>query len=95
MVGSRECTTPVTGVRKQVALVRAALDHAGLEEILVHGVLCFVGADWSLIGGPFATGGVHVLWPKKALELLSKPGPLNDQSAREIHRTFASSFLAA
>lgn len=74
-VGSRNSTTLVTGAGKRVDLVRAALDHAGLEEIPVHGVLCFVEADWPLIGGAFATGGVHVLWPRKALEPLSKPVP--------------------
>ncbi len=95
MVGSRDCSKLVAGARKQVALVRAALDHAGLAEIPVHGVLCFVEADWPLIGGAFTTGAVHVLWPRKAIELVSKPGPVNDQRAREIHRSLTSSFPAA
>jgi len=95
MVGSRDCTKLVLGARKQVDLVRAALAHAGLAEIPVHGVLCFVEADWPLIGGAFTTGAVHVLWPRKAIELVSKPGPVNDQRAREIHRSLASSFPAA
>ena len=95
MVGSRDCTTLVTGARKQVDLVRVAMDHAGLEEIPVQGMLCFVEADWPLIGGAFTTGGVHVLWPKKAIELVAKPVPVNDQRAREIHRTLASSFPGA
>ena len=95
LVGSRDRTALVAGARKQVDLVRAALDHAGLAEIPVHGMLCFVEADWPVIGGAFTTGGVHVLWPKKALELVAKPGPENDQRAREIHRVLASSFPAA
>ena len=95
MVGSRDCTKLVASARKQVDLVRAALDHAGLAEIPVHGVLCFVEADWPLIGGAFTTGGVHVLWPKKTIELVAKPGPLNDQRVREIHRSLASAFPAA
>ena len=95
MVGSRDRSNLVAGARKQVDLVRAALDHAGLAEIPVHGVLCFVEADWPLIGGALTTGGVHVLWPRKALELVAKPGPVNDQRTREIHRSLASSFPAA
>ena len=95
MVGSRDRSTLVASARKQVALVRAALDHAGLAEIPVHGMLCFVEADWPLIGGAFTTGGIHVLWPKKALELAAKPGPVNDQRTREIHRSLASAFPAA
>jgi hypothetical protein len=95
MVGSRDRSTLVGGARKQVDLVRAALDHAGLAEIPVHGMLCFVEADWPLIGGAFTTGGVHVLWPRKALELVAKPGPVNDQRAREIHRSLASAFPVA
>ena len=95
MVGSRDRSNLVAGARKQVDLVRAALDHAGLAEIPVHGVLCFVEADWPLIGGAFTTGGVHVLWPKKALELVATPGPLNDQRAREIHRSLALAFPPA
>ncbi|WP_243399042.1 nuclease-related domain-containing protein [Cryobacterium zongtaii] len=95
MVGSRDCTKQVNGVHKQVDLVRSALKSAGLEQIPVHGVLCFVDADWPLIGGAFIVDGVHVLWPRKAVDNLLKPGELNDQGAQHIHRTLASSFPPA
>ena len=39
-------------------------------DIPVIGSLCFVEADWPLIGGAFATRGVQVLWPKRLAKLL-------------------------
>ena len=61
LVGSRDCTKLVDGVLKQVDVVRGLLD----DDVPVHGVLCFVEADWPLIGGTFTTRGVQALWPKK------------------------------
>ncbi|WP_243399141.1 nuclease-related domain-containing protein [Cryobacterium zongtaii] len=95
IVGSRDCTKLIHGAHKQVDLVRSALEDADLEGIPVRGVLCFVDADWPLFGGDFTIDGVHVSWPKKALENLLKPGPVDDQTARHIHRTLASSFPPA
>ena len=61
LVGSRDCTRLVDGVLKQVEVVRGLLD----SDLPVRGVLCFVDADWPLIGGDFTSRGVHALWPKK------------------------------
>ena len=36
----------------------------------VTAALCFVEAEWPLIGGAFSTRGVHVLWPKRLAKLL-------------------------
>lgn len=66
MVGSRDCTKQADGVHKQVGLVTAALQSAELGHIPVAGMLCFVEADWPLLGGDFTIDGVSVLWPKKA-----------------------------
>lgn len=65
VVGRRDCTKLVDGVLKQVELVREVVG-----DIPVTGVLCFVEADWPLIGGAFTTRGVHVLWPKRLAKLL-------------------------
>lgn len=54
LVGTRDCTKLVDGVLKQVGVVRELLN----DDIPVHGVLCFVEADWPLIGGAFTTRGV-------------------------------------
>jgi hypothetical protein len=69
MVGTRDCSKLLDGVTKQVILVRSALADAGQPaDLPVRGMLCFIDADWPLIGGSFTTAGVDVLGPKKAAE---------------------------
>lgn len=93
--GSRDRTAMVDGVHKQVEHVRSALAVAGLRDVPVRGMLCFVAADWPLIGGAFMINGIHVLWPKKAIHYLSEAGPVDDSSARHIRNILARSFLPA
>lgn len=92
LVGRRDCSKLVDGVLKQVDLVRTALDE---DDLPVTGVLCFVAADWPLIGGAFRTRGVHVLWPTKLASLLVQPGPLTDDRTGEIHALLARTFPPA
>ncbi|UFU01864.1 NERD domain-containing protein [Ruania suaedae] len=66
LVGRRDCTQLVDGVINQVDLVRAVVG-----DLPVTGVLCFVDADWPLIGGDFTTRGVHTLWPRRLTKLLA------------------------
>jgi len=60
LVARRDRTKLVDGVLKQVDLVQSTVGP-----LPVSGVLCFVDADWPLIGGAFTTRGVQVLWPKR------------------------------
>ena len=69
VVGGRNCTKLVDGVLKQVDLVREAIAQPAVP---VVGALCFVGADWPLIGGSFRTRGVHVLWPRRLGQLVTE-----------------------
>lgn len=66
IVGGRDCTKLLDGVAKQVGLVR---DLVG--DVPVTGVLCFVEADWPLIGGAFVTRDIPVLWPKRLVRALA------------------------
>jgi len=68
LVAGRDRTKLVEGVLTQVALVRTAVDDPAVP---VTGVLCFVAADWPLIGGAFETRGVHVLWSKRLERLIT------------------------
>ncbi|MBB1514047.1 NERD domain-containing protein [Tessaracoccus sp. MC1627] len=90
IVGGRDRSALVTGMQKQVALVRAAL--ADRPEVPVRGVLCFVDADWPLIGGSFAINDVAVVWPKKLKAMLTEPGPLDEAQLAdlqwELHEAF-------
>jgi hypothetical protein len=91
LVGTRDCTKLVDGVLKQVDIVRDLLD----ADIPIHGVLCFVEADWPLIGGAFTTRGVQALWPKKLYPTLQAAGPLEIESLTKIHRTLADALPIA
>lgn len=91
MIGSRDCTKLVDGVLKQVDVVRGFLGPG----VPVHGVLCFVEADWPLLGGNFTTRDVHALWPKKLYPKLHAEGPLTADTIAEIHRTLAKAMPAS
>ncbi|KGN29456.1 hypothetical protein N802_13645 [Knoellia sinensis KCTC 19936] len=91
IVGSRDCTKLVDGVLKQVDVVRGLLD----DDVPVHGVLCFVEADWPLIGGTFTTRGVQTLWPKKLYPKLQAEGPFTADAVAEIHLRLAHALRAA
>jgi len=67
----------------------------GLGDVPVHGVLCFVEADWPLIGGTFTTRGVQALWPKKLYPKLQAEGPFTADTVAEIHRKLAHALRAA
>ncbi len=85
LVGSRDCTKLVKGVLQAGRRGPRALD----SDIAVHGVLCFIEADWPLIGGNFTIGGVQVLWPKKLYPQLQSQGPLASETIADIHRRLA------
>lgn len=89
-VGGRDQTRLVEGMHKQLNLVRTAL--ADQPDVPVRGVLCFVQADWPLIGGDFTVRDVAVLWPKKLIKVLAQPGPLDpDRIAAlqwQLHEAF-------
>ncbi|HMM83319.1 MAG TPA: nuclease-related domain-containing protein [Terrimesophilobacter sp.] len=95
MVGSRDCTKLAGGVHKQMARVTTALVNANLVDVRVAGMLCFVEADWPLLGGEFSISGIDVLWPRRAVHLIRKPGPIDASSSQRIFRTLAEAFPAA
>lgn len=71
MVGRRDRTKLVDGVLGQVERVRAALGDGSIE---VSGVLCFIEADWPLVGAFFSTRGVRVLSPRGLSKILHEAG---------------------
>ncbi len=91
LVGSRNCTSLVDGVVRQVAIVRDQLD----DSVPVHGVLCFIEADWPLIGGSFVTRGVEALWPKKLYPKLGSDGPLDADTIATLYRTLGGALKPA
>ncbi|RYB95753.1 NERD domain-containing protein [Nocardioides oleivorans] len=91
MVGRRDCTKLVDGVLKQIEIVRTIVG----DPIPVHGVLCFVDADWPLIGGSFTTRDVQVLWPKRLQPTLGSPGALDADVIDRAHRDLATTLPSA
>ncbi len=55
-------------------------------------MLCFVDADWPLIGGSFRIAQIDVLWPGKAAEKLTSPGALTPADIDLIHHHLAAAF---
>jgi hypothetical protein len=88
LIGRRDCTKLVDGVLKQVALVR---DVVG--DLPVTGALCFVDADWPLVGAAFSTQGVQVLWPKRLAKLISDSG--RSIEVASVRQTVAEHFPPA
>lgn len=92
LVGGRDRTNLVDEVEKQVDLVR---DIVHTTCPCGGGVLCFIEADWPLIGGAFRIRGIETLWPKKLYSKLSKPGPLDADRIKSIHRLLATTLPAS
>jgi hypothetical protein len=93
LVGSRDCTKLVDGMLKQIQVVQAVIG-IGID-VPVHGVLCFVEADWPIFGGAFRTRGVEVMWPKKLYPKLHEPGPITNANIDELQRRLAAAFPPA
>ena len=89
LVGRRDCTKLVDGVLKQVDLVR---DFVG--DVPVTGALCFIEADWPLIGGAFSIRGVHVLWPKRLAKVLAAE-TAGDVDVAAVREAVAARFRSA
>lgn len=91
IVGTRDCSNLVDGVLKQVDIARGVIG----DDTPIHGVLCFVEADWPLIGGSFMARGVEALWPKKLYARLKAGGSLPATAIAEIHLQLASALPQA
>lgn len=92
LVGRRDCTKLLAGMHKQLQLVRAALQP---DDQPVHGMLCFVDADWPVFGGDFTIGGVEVLWPKKIAERVAATMLLPEAEIAAIQVRLATAFPPA
>lgn len=68
-IGGRDGTKLVEGMKSQVERVTRTLDD---PTIPVTGVLCFLDADWPLIGGSFTVDGLHVFWPRLLIQRMTE-----------------------
>jgi len=94
-VGSRDETKLVTGVQRQVEVVRGVLEASGLGSVRVVGMLCFIDGDWPLFGGDFSVDGVEVLWPGRAEKHIVADGSLDAAEVERIQRVLAAALQVA
>jgi len=90
-IGGRDGTKLIAGVQAQAERVTAA---AGDEASPVFGVLCFLDADWPLIGGSFTVDSIHVLWPRLLIKRMTEAAPRNI-NVDTIHSRLGKAFPAA
>ncbi len=96
MVGSRNCTKLLTSVHKQIDVVGGALASAGITDMApVRGMLCFIDAEWPLIGGAFAMADVDILWPTKIAERAFAAHTIAADHIARIHAELAAHFPQA
>lgn len=58
----------------------------GQTGVPVQGVLCFIDAEWPVIGGDVSVAGVAVLWPGKLAGLFAQPGQLDQATIADLQR---------
>ncbi len=90
-VDREDRTSLVDGVRWQVLAVEEVLAEPG---VAVNGVLCFIGADWSISNG-FLVGGIGVTSPERLPSLLRSAGPLSAERVDALHRRLVAALRPA
>ncbi len=87
----------------QVVTIHKVLDeHLGdmasvlPDGIVVQPALCFVDAIWSLLTRrPFLVRDVAICWPKSLPELLTRPGPVDQETIHRVAGTLAAALPSA
>lgn len=72
-VAGRDRTHLTEGVRGQVAAIRSVLEK-DWPDVPVHGVLCFVGCEWTRMTLKHLNS-VVAMWPKALPKHVTAPGP--------------------
>jgi hypothetical protein len=86
----------VYAVQRQGALVKTELEvDENWAAVTVHGILCFIDANWPLVGGTFTIDGLDVLWPAKAAERVCTPGPVSTYTVAALYRFLSLAFPPA
>ena len=89
-IAGRNKSGLVTGLRKQVGLVEAAVDPT----IPVHGAICFVDAQLPLLG-TITFGGFPMLNPRALARRIGRQGPLASSELPRIADELAARFPPA
>jgi hypothetical protein len=90
-VGRRDCTDLAVGMAGQVAVTNAALGGA---EIPVSPVLCFIDAEWPLLGGPREFRGVLIDDERSLKRRVARTGELDLEAVRDTATVLAHALPA-
>lgn len=94
-VGGRDRSKLADGVEWQVGIVSQALAPI-LPGASVHGVLCFVGAEWPLLfRKPLQFRTVTVIWPAALGDLLRRPGSWQHEQLPTVAAALGNVFRPA
>ena len=85
-VGRRDCTHLAAAMEWQVAAVRVALDG---NPTPVRPVLCFIDAEWPLLGGPRDFQGVLIESDRSLRRRATEGGELDAEGVREVAMVLA------
>lgn len=93
-VGGRDQTKLVTSVKRQVEVVRSALEGT---DVTIHAVLCFVGARWPGVfsNKPLRVSDVTATYPVALGKLVAQEGSLTADQIREIGEQLAARLAPA
>jgi hypothetical protein len=89
VVGGRVMTTAAAATARRVAGIRSLLATAGLDNVRVTGVLCFVDGLLPLGVTDLALHGVHVLRPSSLTALVTRSGSLDAEHVLTLQEYLA------
>jgi hypothetical protein len=90
-VGRRDGTRVVNAMHRRLDIVREVVGPA----VPVTGIICFLDADWPLIGGSFTASDIVVAWPKKACDVIRSGRGLTDSQIISIHQHLSAALPLA
>lgn len=94
-VDGRDRSRLIDGVRSQVQVVNDCLGPVS-PPVPVHGVVCFVGAEWPiLLRRPLRIRGVTALWPEALGGFVAKPGTLDSAKVSDVTNLLARALQPA
>lgn len=91
-VDGRDQTKHVGAMKRQVEVVSRAVSESTVP---LHGVLCFNGADWGLLGRAFMIDGVLISWPGDLVKRIRESGEADSETVTRTAARLASALPPA
>jgi hypothetical protein len=95
VMGSRVMTAAVVAMARRVEAVRQVLAEAGLDDVPVGGVVCFVDGVFPQAAPDLEVRGVHVLHQSSLTALVAASGEFGDRDREALRDFLAERFPPA